>query len=35
MAIYQFTYSHPENLRLATAFFGTSQHPATEAYHVR
>ncbi|GKW34496.1 hypothetical protein PEC730217_32760 [Pectobacterium carotovorum subsp. carotovorum] len=32
MAIYQFTYSHPENLHLATAFL---LYPATEAYHVR
>lgn len=35
MAICQFTYSHPENLHLATAFFATYQHPATEVYHVR
>lgn len=35
MAVCQFTYSLPENLHLTTAFFATSQYPATETYHVR
>ncbi len=34
MAVRQFTYSLPENLHLATAFFATTQHPAMEDYHV-
>lgn len=35
MAVCQFTYSLPENLHLATAFFATYQYTAAGAYHVR
>lgn len=35
MAVCQFTYSLPETLHLATAFFATTQHPVAEAYYVR